>query len=294
MTAHSSGTGSSWNETLDVDQPHGLDYREWNDIRIGTRKRMAQEHESFADSTAGGVHMPGETAIMGMEDGTPANTTSRGRGVVWDTSSRLWCNTSVAGVSTAYSPCILSIHPDKQWGGGDITWAGAHEFDASIDVTGNLFVHGSIAAEASADFSDVAATGDVSIDGTLAMQNTVLTGDSTFTFDAIAGETGPTFAIFGDWSARAMDTTYAAARTDGIVVAYAEMLDVSFAGMRIQSPYGTDRQYVRATMADPTTTAFQYSLTCPVKKGDTWALRSQDSTSHNASLVYWIPIGDNT
>jgi hypothetical protein len=178
MTAHSSGSGSSWNETLDVDQPHGLDYQEWNDIRIGIRKRMAQEHASFADSTVGGIHAPGETAIMGMEDGTPANTTSRGRGIVWDTSSRLWCNTSTAGVSTAYSPCVLSIHPDKQWGGGDVTWVGAHEFDSSVDITGNTTIHGALLVEGSSDFSDVYVDGDISIKGSAKVATDLsLTGD---------------------------------------------------------------------------------------------------------------------
>jgi hypothetical protein len=93
MTAHSSGSGSSWNETLDVDQPHGLDYQEWNDIRIGIRKRMAQEHASFADSTVGGVHKPGEVATLLITDGTgdgDMTTDTRGRGILWDNSPRLY------------------------------------------------------------------------------------------------------------------------------------------------------------------------------------------------------------
>jgi cytoskeletal protein CcmA (bactofilin family) len=205
MTAHSSGSGSSWNETLDVDQPHGLDYQEWNDIRIGIRKRMAQEHASFADSTVGGIHAPGETAIMGMEDGTPANTTSRGRGIVWDTSSRLWCNTSTAGVSTAYSPCVLSIHPDKQWGGGDVTWVGAHEFDSSVDISGNTTIEGALSVDNSSDFSDVFIEGDLTlagkfvIDGSADFSDVYVEGDlsvdGVLKVDGTASEFGETAGI---------------------------------------------------------------------------------------------------
>jgi len=38
-------------ETLDVDQPLGLSYRQMNHIAIGVRKRMNKEHVAFADAT---------------------------------------------------------------------------------------------------------------------------------------------------------------------------------------------------------------------------------------------------
>jgi hypothetical protein len=311
MTAHSSGTGSSWNETLDVDQPHGLDYQEWNDVRIGDRKRMSQEHSTYADNTAGGIHKPGGSAILAMEDGTAtivADGTLRARGIAWDLSSRLWCATATAGASTTGDWTLLTMHPDKQWGGQDVTWTGAHEFDASVDISGNvamdgdLTVDGKLLVDNSADFSDVAVTGDmsidstlsvggdaafvsdVSIDGTLAMQDAVVTGDSTFTFDAQAGETGPIFKILGDWSTRASDTTYTA-RTDGLVTAW--IVDNAAFIVKGQTPYGTIVSHIEqpANLEAP--------VTFPVKAGDTWAVTAEPTTWTSAS-VKWLPFGDNT
>ncbi len=198
MTAHSSGSGSSWNETLDVDQPHGLDYQEWNDIRIGTRKRMGQEHSSFADSTAGGIHKPGGNAVLAMEEGTAtivADGTLRGRGLAWDLSSRLWCASANAGTSTTGDWTLITIHPDKQWAGQDITWTGEAQFDASVEfldpvdftgpvvvegscdfsdvfVEGDLTVAGKFVIDGSADFSDVYVEGDISVDGILKVDGT--------------------------------------------------------------------------------------------------------------------------
>jgi hypothetical protein len=72
MSVHPSGDGAAWDsiESLDVDQPHGLDYRTFNHISKAVRKRIMQEHEEFADATVGGVHKPGGSAVLGIEDGT--------------------------------------------------------------------------------------------------------------------------------------------------------------------------------------------------------------------------------
>ena len=177
MTAHSDGLGKSWNEAVDVDQPHGLDYREWNDIRIGTRKRMEQEHASFADSTVGGIHKPGEVAVMYVSDGTTGDisTLTRGHGVLWDSSSRLWCNTALAGVSSESELALLSLHPDKQWDGGDVTWQGSHQFDASVDIT-VLNIDASLSVGGHSDFSD--AIFDWSVDISGALDCSVLSVDS--------------------------------------------------------------------------------------------------------------------
>ncbi len=174
MTAHSSGTGTSWNETLDVDQPHGLDFQEWNDIRIGIRKRESQEHAIYADNTIGGIHKPGGSAILAINDGTPgaADGTYRGHGLVWDNSSRLWCSTAVAGATASGDQTVVLLHPDKQWGGQDITWTGAHEFDASIDISGNVTIEGALRLDGSADFSDVFVEGDISVKGVLKVDGT--------------------------------------------------------------------------------------------------------------------------
>lgn len=179
MTAHSSGTGGSWNETLDVDQPHGLDYQEWNDIRIGIRKRESQEHNTYADNTVGGIHKPGGAAVLGIDDDTAtviADGTYRGHGLVWDGSVNLWCWTQTAGITDTPGVAgtedwtILKMHPDKQWGGQDVTWAGAHEFDASVDFTGNIggdiTFHGALEFDGTVDF-----TAGVNIDGTAEVLN---------------------------------------------------------------------------------------------------------------------------
>lgn len=149
MAVHSNGLGAGWLETLDVDQPHGLDYREFNDFRIGVRNRLKQEHSEFADTTAGGIHKPGGVAVLGMEINTGLTEsteeivpdgTYRARGLIWeyhDSSNRgrLWCATANAGVSTTGDWTIMLLHPNLQWGGGDITWKGAQEFDATVDFS---------------------------------------------------------------------------------------------------------------------------------------------------------------
>lgn len=168
MTAHSSGTGESWNETLDVDQPHGLDFQEWNDIRVGIRNRMKQEHASFADNTVGGIHKPGGAAVLGIDDDTAtviADGTYRGHGIVWDGSLNLWCATKTAGATTTGDFTILLMHPDKQFKGGDITWTGAQQFDNSVEFLDPVDFTGPVIVEGSCDFSDVAITGDLTIAG---------------------------------------------------------------------------------------------------------------------------------
>ena len=263
---------------------------------------MNAEHAAFADATVGGIHKPGGCAVLGIEDGTAtviADGTVVGHGIIWDNTEALWCCTAAAGASTTGDWTILQMNPNTQWKGGDVTWAGEHQFDGSgyftqpiefstVDLTGPLYV------DSSADFSDVYSAGDVSIlgnlscnsdcdiagdfsvDGTLVMQDAVLTGDSTFTFDPIAGETGPTFKILGDWSARSNNTTYTS-RTDGMVITQ----DGVGATTTLATPSGTTRAQV-------TRQAGGYaSGTMLVKKGNTWDVSG-------AGAVFWLPFGDNT
>jgi len=174
MGAHPSGDGAAWDslEAIDVDQPHGKDYVTWNHMAIAIRKRIGQEHSEFADTTAGAIHKPGGAAVLGMEitddctATTVADGTYRARGLVWsysDTSNWgvLFCNSSNAGVSTCGDFTVLKMHPDLQWGGGDVTWAGAHEFDASVDISGPLDVWGA------AEFSAVDISGTLDVTGGL-------------------------------------------------------------------------------------------------------------------------------
>jgi len=63
----------------------------------------------------------------------------------------------------------MKLHPDRQWGGGDVTWAGAHEFDVSVDVSTALYVDGSAEVlERFHCFSNEEIVGDLSVDGTCA------------------------------------------------------------------------------------------------------------------------------
>ena len=179
MGVHANGDGAAWDslEALDANQPHGLDYRESVHMAKAVRKRLEQEHSQFADSTVGGIHKPGGCAVLGVEytdDCTAtvaADGTYRARGLVWsysDTSNFgvLFCNTSAAGTSTAGDFTVLKMHPDLQWAGGDVTWAGAHEFDASVDITGNVAVDGDVSVDGSSSFGgDVFVGGDISVDG---------------------------------------------------------------------------------------------------------------------------------
>ncbi len=190
MGVHSLGTGAGWLEDLGVDQPTGLDYREFNDFRIGLRKRSAYEHQACADSTVGFIHRPGGVAVLGVEltsggksDVTDALTganldgTYHGHGIVWsfhDASNRgiLFCSTKAAGATASGDWTIMKLHPDLQWGGGDITWAGAHQFDASVDVFGE------------SDFSDIQVEGTADFTAGVNMDATLnVAGDAAFAGD---------------------------------------------------------------------------------------------------------------
>ncbi len=222
MGSHAAGSGTTWQESNpDVDQPHGLDYRELQDIRKGVRKRIEQEHATFADATVGGIHNPGECAILGIADGTPGNTTTRGRGIIWDSSSRLWCNTDTAGVSTAYAPVLLTLDPDLQSGGADITWTGEHQFEASVafltketefskaahfdesvDISGALDCS-VLSVDGSADFSDVGIVGDLTVGDTTG-DTLRVAGDVSLAADGTATSSPPRYGQFTPFVA---DTT---------------------------------------------------------------------------------------
>lgn len=190
MTAHGDGLGTTWDvmETLDTDQPHGLDYRQLNHLAKAVRKRVNKEHEDFGDSTAGGEHVPGWAKVLKRVDGTADvsgavdATLFQGGGLVWsEGGDTLWC---ITGDVTTIDPTVMTLHPDRQWKGGDVTWAGAHEFDSSVDISGSvtiegdLTVEGHILVDSSCDFSDVYADGDVSVKGTLKVATDfTLTGD---------------------------------------------------------------------------------------------------------------------
>jgi len=315
MGTHPAGDGVAWDslEAVDIDQPQGLDYRYTQHLAKAVRKRSDKEHEDFADATVGGEHVAGWAKVLRRVDGTADvsgavdSTLFQGGGLVWsEGKDTLWCITADV---TTIDPTVMTLHPDRQYKGGDITWAGAHEFDASVDISGNVTIEGDLTLEghllldssadfsdvfvegdasingkliidSSADFSDVYIEGDVSIDGTTMLQNTVLTGDVTFTFDPIAGETGPIFKILGDWSSRSQDTTYTA-RTDGLVTA-----NTGQGKIYAQTPAGTTRM---GGFKDSGNNAVAMML---VKATNTWAMVADPTTA--TVTVYWLPFGDNT
>lgn len=223
MSVHSSGTGSGWKEDLDADQPHGQDYIEFNDIRIGIRKRLSQEHTTPADTTAGGIHKPGGTACLAMDItnavGDPtgnvvADGTYRGHGLAWTyvveagaNKGLLWCATAAAGASTTGDWTLVKLHPDLQWAGGDVTWQGDHAFAKCVSIGDALYV------DASADFSGIVNIDDLTTKGYVKV-GTDLAVFGDMSVDGTA-DFGGAVAIIGDLSCDATVVTGAGLQVDG-------------------------------------------------------------------------------
>lgn len=282
MGVHADGSGTSWDEASpDIDQPHGLDYRSHQDIRKGTRKRIGKEHREFADATVGGEHLPGGCGILGIVESTDDLTVGagdasiditdgmfQGRGLIYDqTRNVLWCYTGDGTVND--DPYLVALHPDRAWGGGDITWSGIHQFDASVcfsdgEVTGAWLFEGTVGFDNAVDFSKAI------FEGTVAFNNEV-----DFSEVNINGAVD----AFGSWAVKSNNTKYQA-DTDGFVCAWSN------------SAGGTCKGFTDA--ADPPTTqragnfgdagAYNHGVTFPVKKGDWWKVTG-------ASTIFWLPIG---
>lgn len=142
MAVHSDGTGTSWEEAApDVDQAHGLDWRELQDIKKGVRKRISQEHTTFADNTVGGLHKPGGCAILDIVDQTIDisidDDTYKGRNIIYDqTGSSLWCFTNTDGTASTPDGYRMMWGPKSICAGGDYTWSGGHLFTtAEVSAT---------------------------------------------------------------------------------------------------------------------------------------------------------------
>lgn len=274
---HPDGTGTSWTEDApDIDQPHGLDYRTLQDLRKGTRKRAEKEHSEFADATVGGKHLAGGCRVLGIVDSTSDLTKGagdasiditdgkfQGRGLIYDqTGNRLWCYTGDGTVSD--DPYLVALHPDRAWGGADITWSQAHQFDSSVcfsdaEITGAWLFEGTVGFDNAVDFSVVL------FEGTVGFENEVDFSDVNF---------NGTVNAFGTWASRSTNTVYQA-DTDGFVVA------VGANGLF----------YIYTDSVDPPTTArfvgqsANFGACVPVKKGDYW------KTTGAWSAIYWLPIG---
>lgn len=191
MAVHPDGTGTGWTnvETVDVDQPHGKDYLYSQHIAKGVRKRMSQEHVTFADNTIGGTHVPGGCNVLDVVDSTADLTdgwndgTYVGGGLVHETDKgRLWvCSTLDTTYDGATDVTLVKLHPDLQWAGQDVTWAGAHEFDASVDISGNVAMDGDLTIDGSLKVgTDFSLTGDMGMDGTANFGDDIaLAGDAS-------------------------------------------------------------------------------------------------------------------
>ena len=151
MTAHGAGDGVSWDEAApDINQPHGLDYKELQHIKKAVRKRNDKEHEGYADATVGGEHIPGGCAVLGIDDATADMTAKAadgtgyiGRGIIYDqTNNALWCFTGDGTV--ADNPYQLTWGASSICKGDDFTWTGGQEFDGSVDFTATVFFDDSV------------------------------------------------------------------------------------------------------------------------------------------------------
>lgn len=316
FNAHPDGSGIDWEEDLDVDRPHGLDYRAWNHLAKAFRKRFDKEHESVGDGTAGGEHVPGFAQVLRQVDGTADVSAAydatffQANGLVHSSGNQsLWCITAEGA-----DPTICLLDPDKQYKGGDVTWSGAQQFDASVDMTilhvdGSATFMGPVRFEGSAavagfdgtvDFSAAAFDGTVDFSKRTDFSSIGVAGDATFggavqmdATCAIGGQltlTGKA-AMFGGWTSKNANTSYQA-ETDGIVVASVQATNVAALqgysdGNNPPTTLRTRGQNVYAYSGPNTLYA---GLTMPVRKGDYYEVDASGSTSPTIT-VFWLPIG---
>jgi hypothetical protein len=155
MGVHADGSGAYWTETSpDADQPHGLTYREFQDVRVGVRKRLQKEHVLFADATVGGEHLPGGVAMLAMEltdqggdctsgfvqDGTTGGGRCRGHGLGWgwdgSQDAALYCCT--ADWTAAHDWTKVQLNPAQIWDNSIIWPSKAQAFASSVCVAGYI------------------------------------------------------------------------------------------------------------------------------------------------------------
>lgn len=326
MGTHPVGDGVSWDdiEAIDADQPHGLDQRAITHLAKAIRKRNDKEHVAFGDTTAGGEHKPGGCAVIGMDitddctAGVAADGTYVGKGVVWALSDAsnwgvLFCATG-DGTAPTGDWTVMRIHPDHQWGGGDITWTGAHEFDTSVDISGNVTIEGDLTLEgkllidSSADFSDVFVEGDLSIAGTLKVATDfTLTGDmavdgttnfydevdfSSANLSGIAGLFGTDNTEDSDNASLAEDVTYQVS-SDGLVIVSvcAPSSTIQF-GIFVDTTAGMDAASEKgSSYISHGPHVLASTITVPVHKDGFWCITLGAGQIKSCT---WQPIGDGS
>jgi hypothetical protein len=331
MGAHPSGDGVAWDslEAIDVDQPHGLDYRSQQHMAIAVRKRMSQEHETFGDTTAGGIHKPGGSAVLGMEitdaAGDPtsavvADGTYRGHGLVWSyvvqagaDKGVLWCWTAVAGLTDTPGVggtadwTVMKLHPDLQWGGGDITWAGAHQFDNSVEFLDPVDFTGPVIVEGSCDFSDVFVAGDISVAGTVKIATDLtLTGDmavdgtsnfndevdlSSANLSGLAGFFGTDNTEDSDNASLAEDVTYQVSSDGFVIVCVTDAGGAVDFGIFVDTTAGMDSASEIGRAKASAAGSPGLTITAPVPKDGFWCITKPTGVLNKCR---WQPIGDGS
>ena len=214
----------------------------------------------------------------------------------------------------------MKLHPSDQWGGGDVTWAGAQQFDATACFDGE--VEFAAAVDFSADatvtiggdltLSGIASfAGDVSVEGNLAIGTDLtvtggvgIDGTSNFFSEAdfsnvylrgdITGSALGVVSVFGAFSnqdddGNAMLKAHAyLANQDGFVTASVNLTNGATVYGHIgatDDPAGAGTEIAReSNTAD---TGYRY-VTFPVAKGKYFELTT---TSANAITIYWHPVG---
>ena len=189
MGTHASGDGAAWDnlEALDVDQPHGLDYRESVHMAKAVRKRLSQEHELFADATVGGKHTPGGAGILMVDSTADMDTFAAAADLTSAHAFGVACNPAAdpTGATLFYfSDATVTTTLPVSWNNilteithsfgarSEITVGVPVIFDQSTGFTGdagftNLGVGGEFSVDGTADFAgDVAFEADISVDGT--------------------------------------------------------------------------------------------------------------------------------
>jgi len=205
--------------------------------------------------------------VLLITDGTgdgDMTTDTRGRGVIWDGTSRLWCNTSAAGVSAEYDITLLTLNPDLQWAGGDVTWQGSHGFAGDVSMDSTLALSGKISS-----ISDLSITG-----GAIFMDTSADLGGPVDISQALTCASNATITggIFVDGTSNVTgdvrfsgDISFNASAADGTA-----MMINATDGYRIIDVQGTNQvvytKYLTGTLDNDTSTTFAHGVTAGATK----------------------------
>jgi len=274
---------------------------------------MNAEHVAFADATVGGIHKPGGCAVLGIEDGTAtviADGTVVGHGIIWDNTEALWCCTAAAGASTTGDWTILQMNPNTQWKGGDVTWAGNHQFDASVDfsdvdITGSLLVDSSFDAshaffDGTVIASNLEVTGSGVFDGTTDFYDEIDVSDVYLRGD-ITGSALGIVSMLGSYTTQDADTIDMTsahaylAKQDGFVAATFQGGNQGLgAACQIYVDTDTDPPTGGALISNWQDTDYHNTNTyasvgpVPIAKGQYFEVVIANIT---LNAIYWIPVG---